>query len=102
MTISPDAVDPAADSAEVIAEVTFCCTPPVAPAKTFTVIEQNSPGVKPIPLTLMVFDPGTAVTVPPQGVSAVPTAGGLATTSPAGSVSVKLTLVKFTEFGLLI
>ena len=62
----------------------------------FTVITQTPTGVR-LLLKLMLPEPATAVTVPPQ---VLVTPGVAATCNPTGSVSVKLALIA-TTLGLL-
>jgi len=74
------------------------CWPPAIPF-TFTEIVQEAPCTSVPPVRLTVEDPAVAVTVPPQ---APVNPFGVETTSPAGSVSVKLMPVSVdTAFGFM-
>jgi hypothetical protein len=77
------------------APVVLFFTPTVVPV-TFTVIAQVVPGVAMLPpVRLMLPEPAVAVTVPPQ---LLVSPFGVATTNPAGNVSVKATPVSVTVF----
>ena len=74
------------------------CTPSLLPT-TFTEIVQVALAASEAPAKVTVFEPGVAVTTPPQ---VVVKALGVATSKPAGRASVKLTPVnEVPEFGLV-
>ena len=92
------AVPPVPPSVEVTALVVLVLRPPAVPV-TLTVIVQEPPAARPPLTSPMLPVPATAVTVPPH-VLASPF--GVATTRPAGSVSVKPTPVSAVPaFGLV-
>jgi len=71
-------------------------TTPAAVPVTDTVMVHVPPGaLSGTPVAVMVLDPSGAVTVPPQSVVRPP---GVEIRTPAGSVSVKATLVKSTTW----
>ncbi len=79
--------------------VVFVSRPAGAPvAVTSTVKEQLAPGAKVAPAKLIMFVAATAVIVPPPQDPVTPL--GVATTKPAGSVSLKLRFVAEMGLGL--
>jgi hypothetical protein len=88
---------PGAASFEVTVLVVLVCTPIAVPV-TFTENVHETPGARDAPGgsvtpdTLMLFDPATAVMVPPPQKPVRPF--GVDTTRPEGNVSVKATPVK--------
>src|ERR1051326_1862297 len=92
-------VAPAPLSFDEIGPVVLFWTPTCTPV-TFNVIEHDPFAARPPPERLMEPEPAAAVTVPPQPLFVNPF--GVATTRPAGSVSLKATPVSAIDvFGLL-
>jgi hypothetical protein len=91
------ALFPVPPFAEPTGPLVFICVPAVG-SVTFTVTEQDALVAIVPPTSEIEPEPAVAVTVPPQ---VVDTPFGVATTIPAGSVSVKPTPVSaVVEFGL--
>ena len=96
-----EAANPVPPLVDVTGEVVLTQTPMFAPCTTTENVQLPLTG-RVAPERLMLFDPGTAVIVPPPQVPTKPLSG-TCTNSPAGRVSVNPTPVKASVFagGLL-
>jgi hypothetical protein len=89
---------PGGASFEVTVLVVLVCTPMATPV-TFTENVHEAPAASIAPDRLMLFDPATAVIVPPPQEPVTPL--GVDTISPDGSISVNASPVSAIEFGLV-